>query len=187
MNPLWPLMIALVPLAVIAQSGSGSTGGAPENDRARNSRNSIPYSGGGIRGVTATVADGVLVTASEARDFQGDAGYYEPLPLRPRAVLPGVDVIRPQPAPDLKAKSPFALQVRFRATPDAAVVPSTLRVLYGADRVDITERVTRVAKVDAQGFVFEGFQLPPGRHRLFFVIQDEKQRTAERELRLEIE
>lgn len=158
----------------------------PPDNKDKDGMSRIPYSGGGIRGVREIVADGTLVTPSEAREYQGEAGYLEPLPLRPRSVLPGIDVLRPQPATDLKVKSPFALAVQFRGL-DSPIVPTSFRVLYGAERVDITQRITRNTRVDAGGFTLENAQLPPGRHKLVLEVQDEKQRVAQRELRLQVE
>jgi hypothetical protein len=176
--PAVALALALLALAPVQAQQSGGDG-----DR-RSSRTSISYSGGGIRGVTEVVADGVIVTASEAKEFQGEAGYYEPLPLRPRSILPGIEVLRPQPG--TRQASPFALAVQFRQQ-DAPINPASLRVLYGAERVDITERITKSAKVGPEGFTIEQAQFPPGKHRLTFQVQDERNRVAERELRLEVE
>ena len=180
-----PILVLLVAGAVAAQAQ-----GQPQGDGARDNRSprtSIPFSGGGIRGAQVVVADGVLVTPSEAREFQGEGGYYEPMPLRPRAIVPGIEIMRPQPAPDLKVRPPFTLAVQFRATGDAAIVPSTFKVLYGALKVDITERITRVVPVTPEGFTLDQAQMPPGKHKLTLQVWDARQRLAERELRFEVE
>jgi hypothetical protein len=179
-KPVLILMLCAATAAVAQPQGQPPADG-------KSPRTSIPFSGGGIRGALVVVADGVLVTPSEAREFQGEDGYYQPMPLRPRAIVPGVEILRPAPAPDLKVKSPFALAAQFKATGDAAIVPATFRVLYGAQKVDITERITKSARVTAEGFTLDQAQLPPGKHQLTLVVRDEKQRVAQRELRLEVE
>jgi hypothetical protein len=180
------LILILLAGSVLAASaqGQGQADGTRDN---KSPRQSIPFSGGGIRGAQTVVADGVLVTPSEAREFQGEGGYYEPMPLRARSIVPGIEILRPQPAPELKVRSPFVLAAQFKATGDAAIVPSTFKVLYGAQRVDITERITRFAQVTPEGFSLERAQLPPGKHKLLLQVQDARQRVAERELRLEVE
>lgn len=145
-----------------------------------------PYAGGGIRGALAPVPDGVLVTGAEARDFRGEAGFNQAAP-RTRSLVPAIEILQPQPGADRKVATTFPINVRFRSQADAAMVPSTLKILYGANRVDITSRIVRLAQVSPQGFSVAQVQVPPGKHLLVFQIEDEKQRVAEVELRLEVE
>jgi hypothetical protein len=128
-----------------------------------------------------------LVTATEAKDFQGEAGFNEQPALRPRSVSPAIDILRPEPVADLKVKSPFAIAVQFKPQSDAEIDPATFKVLYGALKLDITNRIARYVKIGKEGFTLENAQIPTGRHRLTVQIQDVKQRLAERELRLEVE
>ena len=60
-------------------------------------------------------------------------------------------------------------------------------MLYGALKFDITSRITKFVKVTPAGFSLENAQIPVGKHRLILQVQDEKQRLAERELRIEVE
>jgi len=128
-----------------------------------------------------------LVTEAEARAFRGEEGYLQPPPLRTRAVVPAIEVLRPEPAADLKLKAPFAIAVKFRPQPDAAIVPATFKVLYGALNLDITSRIVKHVQVTPEGFSFDHAQIPVGRHKLTLRVEDEKQRTAERELRFVVE
>lgn len=164
--------------AALAQ-GSPATG-------AQTGRNQ-GYSGGGIRGSAIDPPDGWLVTPAEAVEFGGEAGYNEPAALRPRAVVPLIDLLRPEPAADLKVKAPFAIAVQFRGQADAPIEPATFKVLYGALKIDITQRITKFVTVTREGFSLENANIPPGKHRLILQVQDAKQRLAERELRVEVE
>ncbi len=128
-----------------------------------------------------------LVSPQEAQAFRGEDGFNEPPALRARAAMPQIDILKPEPAPDLKVKAPFAINVLFKPQADAAIDPSTFKVLYGALRFDITGRITKFVKVTPTGFSLENAQIPVGKHRLTMQVQDEKQRTAERELRIEVE
>ena len=128
-----------------------------------------------------------LISPDEAVSYQGEAGFNQPAPLRPRAVVPQIDILKPDPAGDLKVKAPFAISVLFKAQSDAAIDPSTFKVMYGAMKFDITSRITKFVKVTPTGFSFDKAQIPVGKHRLILQVQDEKQRVAERELRVEVE
>jgi hypothetical protein len=59
--------------------------------------------------------------------------------------------------------------------------------MYGAFKLDITGRITKFVQVTKEGFTLEKAQIPPGKHRMILQVQDEKQRVAERELRVEVE
>jgi hypothetical protein len=132
-------------------------------------------------------ADGWLVSPAEARQFKGEEGFNEPAALRPRALGPLIDILKPEAVADLKVKAPFAIAVRFKSQPDAAIDPATFKVMYGAFKLDITSRITKFVKVTKDGFSLENAQIPTGKHRLTMQVTDEKQRVAERELRVEVE
>ena len=128
-----------------------------------------------------------LVSPAEALSYQGENGFNEQPALRARAVVPQIDILKPEPAADLKVKAPFAIAVLFKAQSDAAIDPSTFKVMYGAMKFDITSRITKFVKVTREGFTLDNAQIPVGKHRLTLQVQDEKQRVAERELRVEVE
>lgn len=139
------------------------------------------------QGVLTAVPQGWLITAAEAIEFRGEDGFNEPPALRARAVVPLIDILKPEPVSDLKVKAPFAIAVQFRSQADAPIDPGTFKVMYGTFKVDITSRITKYVKVTKEGFSLENAQIPTGKHRLTMQVQDEKQRVAERELRLEVE
>ena len=133
------------------------------------------------------VDTGWLVTAQEAAAFKGQAGFDETAALRPRAVMPLIDISKPESQTEGKIKTPFPIVVAFRGMTDAEIDPASFRVFYGALKIDITNRITQHVKVTREGFSFDKAQIPAGRHRLTLQIQDTKQRVAERELRIEVE
>ena len=128
-----------------------------------------------------------LVSPAEALSYQGEGGFNEQPALRARAVVPQIDILKPEPVADLKVKAPFSIAVLFKAQSDAAIDPGTFKVMYGALKFDITSRITKFVKVTATGFSLDNAQIPVGKHRLTLQVQDEKQRVAERELRVEVE
>ena len=138
-------------------------------------------------GALPAVPEGWLVTPAEAIEFRGEEGFDAPPALRPRALVPQIDILKPEPVADLKVKAPFAIAVQFKSQVDAPIDPATFKVMYGAFKIDITSRITKFVKVSKEGFALENAQIPVGKHRLTLQVQDEKQRVAERELRLEVE
>lgn len=132
-------------------------------------------------------SDSWLVTPIEAIAFKGEEGFNAEPALRPRAVVPLIDIVRPEPVTDLKVKAPFAIAVQFKSQADAPIDPATFKVMYGALKLDITSRITKFVTVTKDGFNLENAKIPVGKHRLTLQIQDEKQRVAERELRVEVE
>jgi hypothetical protein len=145
------------------------------------------YSGGGIRGALVDQPDGWLVSPSEAIEFKGEESFYEKRPLRTRAIAPTIDILQPLPTQELKVKAPFAISVKFKNLSDAEINPTTFKVLYGTFKVDITSRLSKFVKISKDGFNLDNAQIPSGKHRLILQIQDEKQRVAERELKVEVE
>ena len=140
-----------------------------------------------ISSTLSEVPDGWLVTPAEAREFKGEAGFYEQPALRPRALMPQIDILKPDAVADMKVKAPFAIAVLFKGQSDAPIDPSTFKVLYGTFKVDITSRITKFVKVTKEGFALESAQIPAGKHRMTMQVMDDKQRVAERELRVEVE
>jgi hypothetical protein len=106
-------------------------------------------------------------------------------PLTPSSV-PRIEIAAP---PDLskRIRSPINLEVRFATDPPAVVDPKTLQILYGALRLDITDRIRKAAKVTPTAIVAENAKLPAGSHRLFIGIADSAGRYAEKEVKFESE
>ena len=128
-----------------------------------------------------------LVTPQEAKEFKGEEGFHEQPALRARAIVPLIDILKPETVSDLKIKAPLTIAVQFKSQPDAAIDPSTFKVMYGAFKIDITSRLTKFITVSKEGFELVDAKVPSGKHRLTLQVQDEKQRLAERELRIDVE
>ena len=130
---------------------------------------------------------GWLIAPEEALQYQGEAGFLAPPALRPRAAMPQIDVLQPELVPEVKLKSPLSIAVAFKPQTDARIDVGTFKVLYGALKFDITSRLAQYTQVSAAGFKLDNANIPKGRHRLTLQVQDDKQRLAERELRIEVE
>ncbi len=100
--------------------------------------------------------------------------------LIPRAVpvpdAPQIDIV----SPDIKGviTSPTKVELRFRAVAPATPRPESFRALYGAFKIDITNRLLQYAKVTADGISLQNASLPSGSHRIFLEIQDSVGRSG---------
>ncbi len=72
-------------------------------------------------------------------------------------------------------------------TAPATINAESLRILYGALRINITDRVKRAARLTADSISAEGATLPAGTHRLFIDIADSAGRAAEKEVSFTVE
>jgi hypothetical protein len=87
---------------------------------------------------------------------------------------------------DSPIASPTAIQLVFVPSASSAVRPESFKVLYGRLRVDITQRLTQVAKVTAEGVNIKEASLPKGTHRLLLSIEDQQGRQGAKSLDFEI-
>lgn len=129
----------------------------------------------------------LLVTPSEAVEYQGEAGFHMPEVLRPKQPHPVINVLSPTFAEDGKVSTPFPIQVRFVSTSDAKIIPGTFKVFYGALKFDITDRLLNSIKISSDGFDLKDADIPKGKHRMILQIKDEKNRVAEKDLRISVE
>jgi hypothetical protein len=104
--------------------------------------------------------------------------------LIPRAAVspdaPQIDIVHPK--LDSPITSPTAIQLVFHPSSSSVVRPETFKVLYGRLRVDITQRLTQVAKVTAEGVNINEASLPKGTHRLLLSIEDQQGRQGMKSL-----
>lgn len=132
----------------------------------------------------ARAASWDLVTAEEAT-----ASARVGLPPVARSIgqglAPRIEVVAPSETAALRA--PLSIRLRFAPAAGAQVDPGSFRALYGALRLDVTERIRRHARVDGAGLVAEEVALPAGQHRILLSIADDQGRRGERDFRLRIE
>jgi len=106
------------------------------------------------------------------------------LPLPPREA-PAIEVLAPVPE-GVTVRSPLRLEIAFKAPPDARIVPSSFRLLYGVLKIDLTERLQRHARLNEEGVLIEEAAVPQGTHRVIVRVADDKGRIAERELMIRV-
>jgi hypothetical protein len=119
----------------------------------------------------------MLVTEEEAAQSRA-----APTPLAARSPLPTNAPVIKLLAPDtaVTITSPTRIELRFEPAPQASIRPETFRVLYGAFKLDITNRLMGHSKISAQGLAVSEAHLPKGSHRLVLEVQDTAGRIGAR-------
>ncbi len=119
----------------------------------------------------------MLVSEEEA--LQSRAAPVQPVARSPLAAqAPLIQLVAPDTAASVQ--SPTRIALRFEPGPQASIRPETFRVLYGALKLDITNRITAKSRVSAQGIDVSEAHLPKGSHRLVLEIQDSAGRIGSR-------
>ena len=110
-----------------------------------------------------------LVTEAEAAASFAAGGMLNPRnasqPGSPQIEFLTPDISKP-------VTAPTSIDIRFVGNPPSEPKPDTFRVLYGAFRIDITQRLLGVAKVSKDGIKVKDAVLPKGRHQLSLMITD---------------
>lgn len=141
----------------------------------------------GLLSATSLASTWQIVNEAEMLEFGGPQGFEAPRPLRSRSVQPAIELINPVPSADGKVNVPFPIEVKFFTTAGSHIRPETLRILYGMLKLDVTDRMRKLIQVTPAGFHLDKADIPKGKHRLLIQITDDKDRTAEKDIRLQVE
>ena len=118
----------------------------------------------------------MLVTEAEAKASIEAGGLptprSSPQPGAPRIELLSPDVKKP-------ISVPTRIEVKFSGNPPAEPKPETFKALYGAFKIDITQRLLGVAKVTKEGIQVSDASLPSGKHQLLLSLTDSLGREAQ--------
>jgi hypothetical protein len=84
-------------------------------------------------------------------------------------------------------KAPVGIDLRFLTSGATKINWDSLKILYGAFKLDITDRVKKEAKVLADGIQIASANLPSGSHKLVIQVANTEGKQAEREVRFTVE
>jgi len=84
-------------------------------------------------------------------------------------------------------KAPVSIDLRCLTSGAAKINWESLKILYGAFKLDITDRVRREAKVLPDGIQIASANLPSGSHKLVIQVANTDGKQAEREVRFTVE
>lgn len=125
-----------------------------------------------------------LVTEAETRIY---GGLISPMATQLMQSEPGSpDILWISPDMSGETTSPFDIQMLAVPQDYAQIDWSSLRVLYGTLRFDITDRIVPIARFDNNQVFISNVKVPQGTHRLLIQITDTQQRRAQRELILRV-
>lgn len=95
---------------------------------------------------------------------------------------PTITVIKPEHSAALQP--PVDIQLRFAAAEGATVNVSSLKIMYGFLKLDVTQRILKApgVEVSADGLKANGAQLPSGNHKLLIQIADSLGRVGQQPL-----
>ncbi|NDD11232.1 MAG: hypothetical protein EB072_00965 [Betaproteobacteria bacterium] len=88
----------------------------------------------------------------------------------PQAGAPRIELL----TPDVKkpVNVPTKIEVKFSGNPPGEPKPESFKALYGAFKIDITQRLLGVAKVTKEGIQVTDASLPSGKHQLLLSLTD---------------
>ncbi len=84
-------------------------------------------------------------------------------------------------------KAPVSIDLRCLTSGAAKINWESLKILYGAFKLDITDRVKKEAKVLPDGIQIASANLPSGSHKLVIQVANTEGKQAEREVRFTVE
>jgi hypothetical protein len=123
-----------------------------------------------------------LVTQAEmqASLAAGDAPQVPVARSAPQPGAPRIELV----SPDTRApvSVPTRIHVKFASEAPAEPRPETFKVLYGALRIDITQRLLGVARVTREGILVPDATLPAGKHQLQMILTDSAGRETRQTL-----
>ncbi|OJU33976.1 MAG: hypothetical protein BGN99_28160 [Alphaproteobacteria bacterium 65-37] len=98
---------------------------------------------------------------------------------------PVVEIVLPREGE--KIISPVDFDVRFRTSPPAVIDPTSVRVLYGFMRVDITSRIKEFGgEISAQGIKLVKAPLQPDSYTVTVEVANSQNRKARRTVRFNV-
>ena len=84
-------------------------------------------------------------------------------------------------------KAPVSIDLRCLSSGAAKINWESLKIMYGAFKLDITERVRKEGKILSDGIQIASANLPSGSHKLVIQVANTDGKVAEREVRFTVE
>jgi hypothetical protein len=84
-------------------------------------------------------------------------------------------------------KAPVSIDLRCLSSGAAKINWESLKIMYGAFKLDITERVRKEGKILSDGIQIASANLPSGSHKLLIQVANTDGKLAEREVRFTVE
>ena len=100
---------------------------------------------------------------------------------------PTITVVKPSHSAPIQP--PVDIDVRFAAAQGATVNISTLKILYGFLKLDVTQRILQApgVQISPEGLKASGAQLPRGSHKLLIQVADNLGRIGRQPVEFTVE
>ena len=99
---------------------------------------------------------------------------------------PFIQVIDPT-SLDVPLKNPFKMEVLFKPQQGATLDFTSFKALYGALKLDITDRLLKEATKTPTGIRLANVDVPSGRHKLLLSIKDNQGHISAKEIIFRVE
>jgi len=99
---------------------------------------------------------------------------------------PAIQVIDPQ-SLDIPLKNPFKMEVLFKPQQGTTLDFTSFKALYGALKLDITDRLLKEATKTPTGIRLANVDVPSGRHKLLLSIKDSQGHVSAKEIIFKVE
>jgi hypothetical protein len=135
--------------------------------------------------VSAQAYDLVSQAEHQASEAQERSNPHLSLRSTPTSSDPIIEIRSPSLTGPVKA--PVSIDLRCQTSGAAKINWESLKILYGAFKLDITDRVRKEAKVLPDGMQIASANLPSGSHKLVIQVANTEGKQAEREVRFTVE
>ena len=139
--------------------------------------------------LTSSVAAQAFDLVTQAEFLASDSQEKLVPPFNARSMPGSSDPIIDIRSPSLTGpvKAPVSIDLRCLTSGAAKINWESLKILYGAFKLDITDRVKKEAKVLPDGIQIASANLPSGSHKLLIQVANTEGKQAEREVRFTVE
>jgi hypothetical protein len=140
-------------------------------------------------GLAVSVSTQAVELVSQAEYLASEAQERLSPPFSARSIAGSSDPIIDIRSPSLTSpvKAPVSIDLRFLTSGASKINLESLKILYGAFKLDITDRVRKEARVLSDGLQIASADLPRGSHKLVIQVTNTEGKQAEREVRFTVE
>lgn len=129
-----------------------------------------------------------LVTREEMLQSQKAPPVVEAAAVPADPLAPQIFLVDPEAnGTDKVVRNPFKMEVIFKPQEGAVLDFKSFQALYGALKMDITERLLKEAVKTPNGLRLANVSVPSGRHRILLRIKDNQNRLAEKEIQFRVD
>ena len=141
-----------------------------------------------LMGTMLTASAVQLITKDEMLDSLHTPPTIEAAAAPADPLAPQITVVDPDPnGTDKVVRNPFKMEVVFKTQEGVTLDFKSFQALYGALKMDITERLLKEAVKTPNGLRLANVNVPSGKHRILLRIKDSQNRLAEKEIQFKVD